>query len=128
MICQYTVTVTISWSLSKLTRTWYTAFANIEPVSRSVPIWYSLCSHDNWCRPYYLVLKYILLPIAWMFIYNLQFLFKDTSGMILALCNNHMQYAIIMILVWSKISLYSPLTKCTRATEASAKKSSEGYR
>jgi hypothetical protein len=28
--------------LSKLTRTWYAAFANVKPVSVNFPIWYSI--------------------------------------------------------------------------------------
>src|SRR5215207_11561536 len=61
MIWQCTITVTISWGLSKLTRTWYITFAYIKPISRSFPIWYSISfsSHDSWCSQYYLTVKYI---------------------------------------------------------------------
>ena len=36
MVLQYTITVYISWRLSKLARTWYVTAANIKPVVRNI--------------------------------------------------------------------------------------------
>jgi hypothetical protein len=40
MIRKYSVTVTIAWSLSKGTWTWYITFTYIKPISVDLPVWY----------------------------------------------------------------------------------------